>query len=284
MSFKDTLLVLTSYPEPTPIQSIEHATQLGATLGASMSAISFEIDVRVPGGSNFLANLLLDVPGMIAAERQKSVANARELLDAFERSAKQRYIYRDRIIEKSMISLVPDTLVDHARLRDLTIIPVGDGDSIEHVYAESVIFGSGRPTVVLPDPARCGRLPVTQSIAIAWDFSRPAARAVGDALPILQQAKSVRVVTVAHEKTIATTRSGEQLAEHLKLHGVEIKLEIVDAQNRSIGAVLEEYVGSNQIDLLVMGAYGHSRVRDFVLGGATKSMLQKPPVPLFLSH
>ena len=68
------------------------------------------------------------------------------------------------------------------------------------------------------------------------------------------------------------------------MHGVKVEFDVIDAQDRSIGDVLGEYVSSQKIDLLVMGAYGHSRIRDFVLGGATKSMLQKPPLPLFLSH
>lgn len=284
MSFRDTLLVLTSYPRPTHTGSVEQATALAAELGTRLSAISFEIEIRMPGGSNFLADRLLGLPGIIAAEKRKSATNARALLDAFEGAACRRGIFGERIIERCPTSLVPDVLIDHARLRDLTIIAVSDGDSIECWYAESIIFASGRPVMVLPDATRYQRAPKLQSVAIAWDFSRPAARAVGDGLPILQQAKSVRVVTVTHEKTIATTRSGEQLAEHLRLHGVEVTLDVVDARGRSIGTVLDDYTQSNQIDLLVMGAYGHSRVRDFVLGGATKSMLQKPPVPLLLSH
>jgi nucleotide-binding universal stress UspA family protein len=284
MNFKDTLLVLTSYPEPTPRASADQAVALGAALGTSMSAVSFEIDVKVPGGSNFLANLLLDLPAMIAAESQKAAANARELLDAFETAAKRHGIFQERIIERSAITLVPDVLVELARLRDLTMIPIRDSGSIEHAYAEAVIFGSGRPTMILPGHARFDRGPALQAVAIAWDFSRPAARAVADALPILQQARTVRVVTVEHEKSIDTTRSNEQLAAHLAMHGVKVELDVINAQSRSIGDVLEDYAGSHKIDLLVMGAYGHSRVRDFILGGATKSMLLKPPLPLFLSH
>jgi len=284
MSFKDTLLVLTSYPEPTLRGSVDQAVAIGAALGTRMSAISFEIDVRVPGGSNFLADKLLNLPAIIATEKQKASSNARELLDAFEAAAKPRGIFGERMVERCLTALVPDVLVDHARLRDLTIIPVRDGDSIEHWYAECVVFGSGRPCMILPDPSRYKRSPMFQTVAIAWDFSRPAARAVADALPILQQADRVRAVTVAHEKSIRTTRTNEQLAAHLQMHGVQLELDVIDGQDRSIGEALEEYAISHEIDLLVMGAYGHSRIRDFVLGGATKSMLQKPPAPLFLSH
>jgi nucleotide-binding universal stress UspA family protein len=284
MSFKDTLLVLTSYPDPTLRASIDQATALCAILGTRMSAISFDIDVRVPGGSNFLADMLLDLPKMIAAEKQKAAANARELLDAFEAAAKQRGIFHERILDRCLMTLVPDRLTDHARLRDLTIIPLRDGDSIEHGYAESIIFGSGRPCMILPDPTRYDRQPALDTIAIAWDFSRAAARAVADALPILQRAQTVRAVTVADDKPIETTCTKEQLAAHLNMHGVRLTFDIVEADGREIGDLLADYVRDQSPDLLVMGAYGHSRLRDFVLGGATKSMLREPPVPLFLSH
>ena len=284
MGFKDTLLVLTSYPEPTLPESVKQAASLGAALETRMSAISFEIDINVPGGSGFLANRLLNVPGMITAEKQKAANNARNLLDAFETAARERGIFHERLVERCLTALVPDVLVDHARLRDLTIVPVRDGDSITHWYAESIIFGSGRPCMILPDPTRYERQPTLQTVAIAWDFSRPAARAVADALPILQQAQIVRAVTVAQEKSIQTTRSNEQLAAHLLMHGVKVELDVIDAQSHSIGEVLGNYVSSQKIDLLVMGAYGRSRIDDFVLGGATKSMLHQPPLPLFLSH
>jgi len=284
MSFKDTLLVLTSYPEPTPRESIDQALALGTALETRMTAISFEIDVQVPGGRNFLADMLLDLPSMVAAEREKAAVNAKGLLDAFEAEATPRGLFQARLKERALTPLIPDVLTEQARLHDLTIIPLREGDSVEHVYAESIIFGSGRPCIVLPGHASAPKPPALTSIAIAWDFSRPAARALADAMPILQKAKAVRCVTVAEDKTLKSTRSHEQLANHLRMHGVEAAFDTVEAAGREIGDILHDYVVERNIDLLVMGAYGHSRVRDFVIGGATKTMLRKPPVPLFLSH
>ena len=175
-------------------------------------------------------------------------------------------------------------MTEDARLRDLTIISVGKQPSQQQYIAECVIFGSGRPVLVIPEePKRTGKL-VLGTVGVAWDFSRPAARAVADALPLLQQAKTVHVVTVANEKVIETRRSGAGLARHLACHGVEAKFEEEDAGGRSIGEALEAYATSRQLDVLVMGAYGHSRFRDFVLGGATKSLVADPPLPVFLSH
>jgi nucleotide-binding universal stress UspA family protein len=119
---------------------------------------------------------------------------------------------------------------------------------------------------------------------VAWDFSRPATRAVADAMPILEKAKRVCVLTVTNEKSIDTRRSGAELAKHLARHSVEVVLDEVDAKGRSIGDVFEAHLTYRNANLLVMGAYGHSRIREFILGGATKSMLTRPPLPIFLSH
>ena len=169
-------------------------------------------------------------------------------------------------------------------LRDLTIVPVPEGEFFDQWYAESIIFGSGRPTLVIPHTRKRAGAFELGTVVVAWDFSRPAVRAVADALPILKRAKRVCVVTVTNEKVIDSKRSGAELAKHLARHGVDVVLDTVDAAGRGIGEVLNSYVASRNADILVMGAYGHSRIREFILGGATKSMLMRPPLPVFLSH
>ena len=119
---------------------------------------------------------------------------------------------------------------------------------------------------------------------MAWDFSRAAARAVADALPILELAKKVRIVTVTREKALDSKRSPEELAKNLARHGIDVVVDEVDSGGNPIGSVLESYIVSHKADLLVMGAFGHSRLREFVLGGATQSLLSKPPLPILFSH
>jgi nucleotide-binding universal stress UspA family protein len=155
--------------------------------------------------------------------------------------------------------------------------------SYDELYAESVIFGSGKPTLVLPEtrPSRPFEL---GTVALAWDFSRTAARAVADALPILERATKVRIITIVNDKVMDTKHSAEELAKNLCRHGIEVALDKVDAHGRPTGEVLESYALSYPIDLLVMGAYGHSRLREFILGGATKRLLSKPPLPILFSH
>jgi nucleotide-binding universal stress UspA family protein len=282
MVFKDILLALTTYPKPTPVSALDEAIAVAVALGARISAIACEVKIRASG--NILGDALLDVPALVAAEAKKSSINAEALLVAFQGAAEKRGIFQDRILEQCLTSEVPDLLIEYARLRDLTIVPLPEGDSVDRWYAESIIFGSGRPTLIVPHARKRTAEFALDTVVVAWDFSRPAARAVADALPILEKSKRVCVVTVTNEKNIDTTRSGPELAKHLARHGVDVVLDTTDAAGRGIGGALESYVTSRNADLLVMGAYGHSRIRDFILGGATKSMLSRPPLPIFLSH
>jgi nucleotide-binding universal stress UspA family protein len=282
MAFKDALLQLSSYPEPTSAASVEQAVLLAEALGARISALTCKIEI--PNASNVLANALLDIPGMVAAERQRSAANVQAILSALERMAAKRGVPHEQIVESCTTAQLATILTEHARLHDITMIPIAEQSTLQQYVAESVVFGSGRPTLVLPDEPKLGRPSSFDVVGVAWDFSRPAARAVADALPILERAKTVRVVTVTQEKTIDTRRSSAELAKHLACHGIETILEEEEAAGRTIGQALEGYASAHDLDLLVMGAYGHSRMRDFILGGATRTIVASPPLPVLLSH
>jgi nucleotide-binding universal stress UspA family protein len=119
---------------------------------------------------------------------------------------------------------------------------------------------------------------------VAWDHSRSATRAAADALPLLQAAKRVYVVTVVDEKRLHKPGSGVELCKHLARHGVEVTFDQIQAKGRSVGDVLEAHVTERNIDLLVMGGYAHSKLREFILGGATRSMLTRPFTWTLLSH
>ena len=123
--FKDVLLALTTYPEATLVSAIDEAVMLAAALGARISAIACEVKVQVPG--SILANAF-EIPAMVAAQARKSSSNAHSLLAAFESAAEKCGIFQERILEQCLTSAVPDLFVDYAQLRDLTIIPVPEGD------------------------------------------------------------------------------------------------------------------------------------------------------------
>jgi nucleotide-binding universal stress UspA family protein len=277
--FKDILLATTSYPHPTSAASIKPAVDFAVAIGASISAIALE--VSIPTSVGFLAEGIVDVAGMIEAARQKSAIAAQELLDIFEQAATGQGVLGDCVLKRCTTAEAPALLVGQSHVRDLTIVPLGEVDGVERWYTEAIIFGAGRPVLVLP---RSGPAPVLDSVLVAWDGSRASARALADALPVLVRAKRVSVVTVVNEKPIDGGAMGIELTRHLARHGVRSDWREVDARGRDIGDVLRAVIAEHQCDLLVMGAYGHSRVRDFILGGATKSLLADAPVALFVSH
>jgi nucleotide-binding universal stress UspA family protein len=281
MTIKDVLLPLTSYPTPTQKRAIENAVALAESFGALVSAVAFEVDVQSPIG---LYADPVGISGILAADRKKSAYNARDLLANFETIATARAVAHDHCLLQCRLLEIPGRLVDEARFCDLAMVPLQEAVAAELDIAEKLVFESGRPILVFPDDSK-RELPASlKNVAVGWDFSRPATRAIADALPLLQRAKQVRVFTVVDDKPIDKSQSIAKLARHLARHGLEIVFEDVKSNGRAIGDVFKAYVSQHEIDLLVMGAYGHSRVREFILGGATRSILNRPPTWVLLSH
>lgn len=184
---------------------------MAVALDARISAIACVVQVRAPSqhlGEGFVADL-------VASERKKSSEVAAELLAAFQAPAKKAGVFQESLTETCFTSDAPDLLVREARLRDLTIVPVILEDLNYQWYAESIVFGSGRPVLILPRRGSDRELAVN-TVVIAWDGSRPAARAVADAFPILEQAKEVRVLIISNEKELS---SESPAAEIVKIPG-----------------------------------------------------------------
>ena len=286
MSFRDILVVLRAYPATTPTTAVERAAEVVHAFRSHVSVIACAIRAHVPG--NIMGNAIFDLSALVTEESRKSMDDARQLLTVFEGAIRKQGMICRRILETCRPSDVPSILVDHARLRDLTILPMPEGAYVTKLdaqwYAEKLIFDTGHPVIILPQGREGTRPGTFDNVMIAWDNGCAASRAIADAMPILRAGKRVHLLTVHGEKPIVSKRSGKELVQHLALHGVDAVLREPDAAGRTIGEVFEEEVRANEIDLLVMGAYGRSRFREFILGGATKSMLTRPPTALFLSH
>ncbi len=281
MTIKDILLPLTSYPNPTATRAIETAVALAANLGAHVSAAAFEMDIQSPIG---LYADPVGVRGILAADRKKSAENARALVSTFATVAAKAGVTHDHTLTHCPPLEIPGRLAGAARFRDISAVPLREGDGAEQEIAERLIFESGRPVLIFPEEGKRELRPSIETVAVAWDFSRPSARAVADAMPLLERAKQVRFFTVVDDKAIKDAGLGDTLAKHLARHGVEATMEDIRSGGRSIGRAFESYVDEYKADLLVMGAYGHSRMREFILGGATDNMLTRPPTWVLLSH
>jgi nucleotide-binding universal stress UspA family protein len=140
------------------------------------------------------------------------------------------------------------------------------------------------PVLVVPESGAFETL--GERVVVAWDAGRAAARAVGDAMPILERAASILVVTVNPARTTGGHGElpGADIAVHLARHGIEVEVQTVETDQMSAGEVLLSFASDGGRDLLVMGAYGHPRLRELLLGGVTRTVLERMTLPVLMAH
>jgi nucleotide-binding universal stress UspA family protein len=170
-----------------------------------------------------------------------------------------------------------------ARLADLTVVlqPEYGRETFDNTLPLEILFQGGGPVLFVP-PTHKGPLNLKR-IGIAWDGSRPAARAVRDAAPFLAAADSVAIISI-NEAGAPEQSSAAELAKHLARQGLAAEIERLVADKADIHATILSIAADTGSDLLVMGAYGHSRLQEQLLGGVTRSMLRSMTIPVLMSH
>jgi nucleotide-binding universal stress UspA family protein len=273
------LLPFVTHPDPVSDAVVEHAIAVARLTGAEIHALAVNVDI--PPVSNALSRLLLNVPEMIRAAEALSRQRGDHLLARVAQSASAAGIAVTTETTSAPLAILRDQAVIRARYFDLALVGLEAASPSSRITAEAVIFGSGRPSILLPD---LYDIDTFDHVAIAWDGSRVAARAVGDALPFLDRARRVSVLTVVGEKPLSENDAGERLAIGLEKHGLKAENVSLDARDCPIAEALQQRAMERGAGLLVMGGYGHSRVRDFVLGGATEGVLSNTLMPVLISH
>ncbi len=284
MTIKQILLSLPTYPDAPPAETLQGAAFLAGLLGASLTVQLPQLSSDPKTWPAVIGTFPLDYPQMMNETVAQSEANAAALAEAITQACAQMRVPLDLRRSLSTLFASADTLVDLARLHDLTILPVPETDAFGRAYMEEALFGTGHPVLLLPSGKSARPLQRLQKVVVAWDFSREAARAMADALPILSRAARVHVVSVLGEKGIVTTSAPGDLEKYLDLHQVTYVIERISFDGGTIGERMMSYAGEMDADMLVMGAYGHSRLREFVLGGATRGILSDTRLPVLLSH
>ena len=157
-----------------------------------------------------------------------------------------------------------------------------ESSAIEEKIVEAALFDSGRPVIVVPyiqkAPLKLDR------VMVCWDGSRAAARAIADATPLLERAGLVEVVIIANERGKQDKIEGADMGQHLARHGLEVEVKRIDYGNLDVADALLSHAADSDVDFIVMGGYGHSRLREFVLGGVTRSILRTMTAPVLMSH
>jgi nucleotide-binding universal stress UspA family protein len=283
MAYRDLLLAALTYPDVTPERALRSGVALARRLGGQLDLLALKVDI--PALDNRLANAVLKFDEVSQQKEAESAATA-QLQAAFVRVAAEEADVVVRTLSRTVRLFDEcEAICQAARTRDLSLVPVGPSVAADQNQAEALLFGSGRPVLIYPEAVEITPASRFGRIAIAWDGSARAARAVGDALPALVAAQEVRIFVALGEKTQVAPGAAQDLVRHLQSHGVTATVDEREAAaDVPIGRRLADYVLATEPDLLVMGGFGHARLREFILGGATRAVLEAPPCPVLISH
>ena len=259
---------------------VDSAISLAVSSSAHLDAISIGFES---------ANIGLAVDGAAAVaavfdlERERALARANAALAVFETEARNAGIaYRCQALTAVPVEAFA-TLGATARLYDLSIVlqPDPDHTTSDNLIPTEVLFQSGGPVLFIPYTHKGPFKP--RHIGIAWDGSRLAARALRDAAPFLAHAATITIISV-NEAQNPTEASAADLVTHMARRGLTARVERLDADHTSIQPTILSVAADTDIDLIIMGGYGHSRLQERVLGGVTRGMLQSMTVPTLMSH
>lgn len=270
---------LTSYPEAVDDEAIKTAVGFAASLECALKVAAFSVDI--PRMSSGLGDFLINIPGLVQGAEERSKAETLRLQDLVRQVAKSELEVRYASRQVPLGSL-SERAVAEARYYDLTLLPWSADTGGVQDLAQDIVFGSGRPAVLIPQSTQPAAS--LEHIAIAWDASRVAARALGDALPLLAEGGRISVLTVQDEKPLGGPDVAAELAKSLDARGFTAVPVDIQLGKMSISDALQGTALSHGAQLLAMGGYGHSRLRDFILGGATKGVLTRLQLPVLLSH
>ena len=189
-----------------------------------------------------------------------------------------------RRIDASFDQIVQAAITE-ARATDICVLLrpyASDGTPRWLGIAEGILFGSGRSILIAPDDlSGCHGI---EHVLIAWNASREAAHAVAEAMPFLKQAREITAIMVEPDPGDVGDLRGARLARHLEHHGIKLGIRVVHTHGLKVSEILIREVARSDADLMVMGGYGHTRLREWVLGGATRDLLHRTSIPLLLAH
>ncbi len=276
MSYKTILVHINSEKRCTA--RLEVAIQLAKKYDACLVGLHAFFPYTPPG--YIMAHMGAEI---IAAQQQAATESMSQTGEAFRKQTsaaglenKEWHTAHDDPV--SALSL-------QARYADLIVIGqsgIADDSEVNKVFPERLILVAGRPVLVVPE---IGDFPcVGKRIIIAWNASREAARAVTNAIPFLKMADKVYVMAVQSNAGENENISTEQIVQYLSRHDVGVEVEESHGVEIGVGNELLSRASDLSADLLVMGCYGHSRVREWILGGATRTILESMTIPVLMSH
>lgn len=272
MAIKDILLLLR--PNPVGESAARFALSLAQTMGAHLTAVGVALEIPPPASfiGDYPYETMTDITRTTKADIETAYGALADVPD----------VAKELLTIQATAAEAREQFASLARRFDISVIgqsdPGGAGEAED--LAHAALFGSGRAVFMIPHihrgPAKLGKA------LVAWDGGQAAARAVAEALPVLTRSGEVEVVMVAGlaaEKNAAVT----DILPYLARHGVSARGHTLPG-GEDVGSILLSYAADASADYLVMGAYSHSRMREFILGGATRSILESMTIPTLMAH
>ncbi len=257
----------------------DYATSVAAALQAHLTGVSFVYDPIVPiSDGGYIPAEVIEI------QRTENEAAAEAAITSFSAAANKAGISAEPLKLSASLAGAGDQFARMARRFDLAIVGQGEPQmsTMEQIIGETALFESGRPIIMVPfiqrNPLR------TDSVMICWDGSRSAARAVADALPVLGEGSHIEIVMITNERGKQYDIEGADIGQHLARHGFKVDVQRLPGGDIDVADALLSHSADSGADFMVMGGYGHSRLREFVLGGVTRSIFQSMTVPVLLSH
>ena len=257
-----------------------YAISLAEAFDAHLAAVAFVYEPVVPVAEfGPVPSAFLDD---IRAENQQA---AKDAVERFEDAA----IRHEKISAASHVfdaTLVggSDRFGSIARRFDISVVAQAEPDKsgVDELITEAALFASGRPVIVVPYIQTEGLK--LDRVLVCWDGGHAAARAVADAMPLLTRAGTVEVIIVTGEAPKSDELPGADLGEHLARHGIKTEIKQIVSVDDDVASTILSYAADFSADFIVMGGYGHSRLKEFVLGGVTRGILDAMTVPVLMSH
>jgi nucleotide-binding universal stress UspA family protein len=279
MAYQTLLAHLSNEDVALPVLQI--ASQLAECHGAHLVGLHIQppLDIYVSE-----MPMPIDVTRQFTLRQQEKQSRLKIQFEQFTQA--QNYVAEWRVIDIITESVL-STLVEQGNTADLLVISQHEGDNSDSRFRhlpEHVLMACGRPLLVVP--AGGSMQSVGDRILIAWDGKRESTRALFGALPMLRRASEVRLhrINPPHKDRHHAVGITEELANTLARHGVSLEVVHSDAHGSEIGDELLGFGQDMDADLLVMGCYGHSPIREFVLGGTTRRVLAETTIPLLMSN
>jgi nucleotide-binding universal stress UspA family protein len=271
--------LVVNVPVDSKPTAADYAISIAETFGAHVTGIAFAYEPVV--AETVMGGLPSD---WIEAQRAESAKTAEAAIARFEAAAQRLGLLADHRMIPATVGAAADLFGRIARRFDLSIVGQTEPDrpAPEELIIESALFESGRPVVVVPYIQKQGLK--LDRVLVCWDGSRTATRAIADSLPFLTRAKAIDVIIVTGGPTKSDEMPGADIGQHLARHGLNIEVKTIVAPDVDVPNTILSYAADSSADFLVMGGYGHSRLREFVLGGATRGILTSMTVPALMSH